>query len=79
MKQVFEGYLCHSKTRKELYGYTFLLSKSPPVNKTIELHWGGTEEQTIPQTDEDVVFFEDKLFASCEEGKKYRVTIEEVE
>ena len=79
MKQVFEGYLCHTESKFESWGYDDMLCKSEPVTKEIDHHTGEwTEEVTIRQPDDDIVVLTDAIFDDCEYGKKYRVTVEEI-
>lgn len=80
MKKIYEGYLCHTVDREETYEYISLLSTSVPVaERTEDTDFYGIEKLVVPRDFNDVIFYASDLFKFCEKGKRYRVTIEEID
>jgi len=83
-KLVFEGYFCQSRSMEEGYGYSHYLCKFLPVKYRIEdeIDWiVSYEEVLVPPegaTWDDTIESDD-IIDKLVPGKRYRVTIEEME
>ena len=81
---IFEGYFCQSRSREESYGYSCYLCKFPPVNYRPSNSWDDwckEDEILVPPegTDYHDRVEDDDIISKLVPGKRYRVTIEEVE
>lgn len=81
IKKTFEGYFCKSRGRQESFEHTLCLSKSEPMSHTVsERDWIGQHEVfLVPQSNDDIVIDDESLWHIFESGRRYRITVEDIE